>query len=1310
MVLLIYLTGEQSPVLGAPIKTLRRQIPAGVGQLKPLNRLAATQQMKLSIGLPLRNETELDQLIQQLSDPTSTNYHRYLSPDQFAARFGPTEADYAAVSQFVKANGFTVLATHSNRLVLDVAGSAAATERAFQVRMNNYQHPRESRQFICPDGDPSLPADLPVATVEGLSDYYLPRPMSRFVKPQSAKPLAGTGPGGCYAGNDFRNAYIPGTPLTGKGQTVGLLQFSAYYKSDITNYENTAGITNYVPLTDVIVSGTAPSTANNAEVALDIEMAISMAPGLSRVIVYQMSWLGPSSILSRMANDNLAKQLSCSWIWSGGPSATVDSILKQMAAQGQSFFQASGDNDAYTGAQSLDIVGRINSPVDSTNLTAVGGTTLSMNNGSWAGETVWNYSSYGGSSANIGSGGGVSTYYALPWWQANIDPVTSQGSSTYRNVPDVALTADAVYVAYNNGSSGGMAGTSCAAPLWAGFCALINQQATASGNTNNVVGFLNPALYALATNANYTACFHDITTGNNIGTNSAGMYYATNGYDLCTGLGTPNGTNLVNALAPKPGFVAQPLSRSVVAGSNLTLTATVVGAPPISFQWRFAGTNLPDATNNVLAYTPVTTNQAGNYTLVLTNVYGAITSSVATINVGQPPVITAAPTNVVALAGSNVTFSVSAIGTSPLTYRWLKNGTNFSSTATNSTLTLTAVTTNNSGNYTVVVTNLYGAVASAASQTVVQAPGLAVSGLTNRTLECSLNTNVFTATVSGTLPLSIQWTLDGVPIAGATNTSFALTNLSLPSHTVAVTVTNLYGSVTSNAVLTVTDTLPPVITLAGVNPFYLELGSAYVEPGATAADTCAGSLAVVISGVVNTDAPSTNLLTYTANDGNGNLNTATRTVIVRDTTPPTITWYLTNLVLSADSNCVALLPDLTGTNAMLASDLSGSVTITQSPTNQAALSLGTNLVVLTAADPSGNCAYATNWVVVQDATPPQILGNPVSQTNLPGTTASFSVAATACTPLTYQWYFNATALTAATNSSLPLSNLTTADAGNYYVVAQADGGATTSAVASLVIQQLGVALNLVSSVNPAGYRDGLTFTAGVAPTNATGTIAFLTNGVAFDTQPLAAGLAVSASLATLPRGTQTVTAVYSGDLVYSAATNALAQVITNHPPVTPALSLVRYAGSPLSLALTNLAGGWSDADGDPLTLVAVTTSTNGVTVTNTGTALIYPNADNVADQFTCLVTDGWGATNAQVITLTIQRPTITSMVARASGLTLQLSGAPGATYILEGTTNLCPPVWVSVGTNVLGADGVWQFTDPDSAVLPQRFYRLRLSQ
>jgi uncharacterized repeat protein (TIGR01451 family) len=115
-----------------------------------------------------------------------------------------------------------------------------------------------------------------------------------------------------------------------------------------------------------------------------------------------------------------------------------------------------------------------------------------------------------------------------------------------RNVPDVALTADNVYVIFGGGQTGIFGGTSCAAPLWAGFTSLINEQGTNNGMAP--IGFLNPTLYALATKAIYTNCFHDITTGNNTWSGSPNLFFAVNNYDLCTGLGTPNGTNLINAL------------------------------------------------------------------------------------------------------------------------------------------------------------------------------------------------------------------------------------------------------------------------------------------------------------------------------------------------------------------------------------------------------------------------------------------------------------------------------------------------------------------------------------------------------------------------------------------------------------------------------------------------------------------------------------------------------------------------------------------------------------------------------------------
>ena len=147
----------------------------------------------------------------------------------------------------------------------------------------------------------------------------------------------------------------------------------------------------------------------------------------------------------------------------------------------------------------------------------VGGTTLTTGTGgAYSSETVWNWRLYDGS--YWGSSGGISTYYAIPFYQQGISMSANQGSTTMRNVPDVALTADNVYVVYDNGSTGNFGGTSCAAPLWAGFTALVNQQAAAAGQAP--VGFLNPALYTIGKGVNYTTAFHDITTGNNYSASS----------------------------------------------------------------------------------------------------------------------------------------------------------------------------------------------------------------------------------------------------------------------------------------------------------------------------------------------------------------------------------------------------------------------------------------------------------------------------------------------------------------------------------------------------------------------------------------------------------------------------------------------------------------------------------------------------------------------------------------------------------------------------------------------------------------------
>ncbi len=526
----------------APQQTLRGQRPPAVARLQALRRLESTNVLHLAIGLPLRNQAALTNLLRDLYDPASPHYRHFLTPVEFADQFGPSAADYQAVAEYARSNGFRIEGTHPNRMVLDASGPVPAIEKAFHVNMQVYHHPTEAREFFAPDAEPELALAVPVVHIGGLDNFVAPHPLNHPQPAASAQtgpvPASGSGPSGTYAGGDFRAAYVPGVTNTGAGQAVGLLEFQGYYTSDITGYESSYGLPN-VPLNNVLLGGLASITtdAGGAECPLDIEMAISMAPGLAQVIIYCTTRSGNADdVLNRMATDNLAKQLSASWLI--GSDATSLQIYQEFAAQGQSYFNASGDNDAGSSAAPVD--------EDAPYITVVGGTTLSTTGagGSWSSETTWNW---GG---GTGSTGGVSPTYGIPPWQQGISMDTNLGSVFMRNVPDVAMTANNIWVRYNNGGSGSFGGTSCAAPLWAGFLALVNQQAVA--NNLPTAGFINPTIYALGKSSAYAQDFHDITTGNNTQPTSPNKYYAVPGYDLCTGWGTPTGRNLLNALAMGP--------------------------------------------------------------------------------------------------------------------------------------------------------------------------------------------------------------------------------------------------------------------------------------------------------------------------------------------------------------------------------------------------------------------------------------------------------------------------------------------------------------------------------------------------------------------------------------------------------------------------------------------------------------------------------------------------------------------------------------------------------------------------------------
>jgi subtilase family serine protease len=214
------------------------------------------------------------------------------------------------------------------------------------------------------------------------------------------------------------------------------------------------------------------------------------------------------------------------------------------------------------------------------------------------------------------SSGGISSYYHIPSWQTNVSNLTGRGgSTTNRNIPDVAANADNVYEIYNNNDTAAAddnQGTSAAAPMWAGFMALVNQQLAAQGRP--VAGFINPALYAIAAGSNYSACFHDVTSGNNTTRKSPSLFYATNNYDLCTGLGTMNGTNLINALAPPVSAPRLLVPVRKAGGFILTWTTAAGNSYQLEYATNLNTTNwinLAAATNATGASATLTDSPAG---------------------------------------------------------------------------------------------------------------------------------------------------------------------------------------------------------------------------------------------------------------------------------------------------------------------------------------------------------------------------------------------------------------------------------------------------------------------------------------------------------------------------------------------------------------------------------------------------------------------------------------------------------------------------------------------------------------------------
>jgi Pro-kumamolisin, activation domain/Bacterial Ig-like domain (group 3) len=589
-------------------------------------------------------EAQVQALISAQQNPASAMYHNWLTPEQFAGAFGMAQSDIAKVSAWLSQQGFSVdgVAHSKNRIYF--SGTAGQVNQVFDTELH-YYNVNGIRQYA-PSKDITVPAALAsvMETIANLSSFR-PKPHVRFRKNFTSSQSGDhfLTPKDVDTIYDITKAYNAG--YTGSGQSIAIVGQSEVYVSDIENFQNAAGLTVKDP-TLVLVpdSGSAAvSSGDEAESDLDLEYSGGIGTGATIYFVYVGNNSNYSvwdsinyAVDTRIAPIISASYGDCETDLGSSNYATLNAVLEQAAAQGQTLIAAAGDNgstDCYgysnlTTSEQEALV--VDFPASSQYVTGMGGTEFpsadvaASNTTYWASasgsdvissalsyipEQVWNDDS---SSSGLSSGGGgVSTLTARPNWQTG---VTGIPSGSYRLVPDISLDASPNNAGYLFCSSDSSAtniqgscsngfrdsndqyltvagGTSFDAPIFSGMVAIINQKLNSTGQ-----GVVNSTLYTLASDSStYASAFHDITSGGNkcaagstyCSTAGESEYSATTGYDEASGIGSVDFYNLLTAW-PTTTMSSLDSSRTTLSaattspasGANDTVTITV--APALS--------------------------------------------------------------------------------------------------------------------------------------------------------------------------------------------------------------------------------------------------------------------------------------------------------------------------------------------------------------------------------------------------------------------------------------------------------------------------------------------------------------------------------------------------------------------------------------------------------------------------------------------------------------------------------------------------------------------------------------------------------
>ncbi|WP_406335577.1 protease pro-enzyme activation domain-containing protein [Streptomyces sp. NBC_00203] len=480
--------------------------------------VATGKRISVAISLTARNDKALDTFVAKVSNPRSSSYGHYLTKRQFAARFGRTDAEIKQLKDYLRAQGLTVTAVHSGNLLVDANGTAAQLEKAFGTKLSTWKDAASGRSFYANDTAPTLPTTIAslVSDVAGLNNRAQ-------LHHQSASTVA---PRNGYTPAQLKGGYNVSGTYTGSGQKIALIEFDGFQQSNITKYDTNYSLGSPTPTVQKVDGGSGALGDGQVEVELDIEVLHAIAPK-ANVTVFE----GPNSDAGEVDTyqaivDSGIPTTSISWGAAESARTTsninaVDAVFKAGAAQGLGFYAASGDSgsdDAGDGGTSVDY------PASDPYVTGVGGTKLTVTSANaFSKEVAWS-----------GGGGGKSSVFKIPSWQTAVQKSAGGG---YRQVPDVSAHANpspGVSI-YSQGSWSSVGGTSAAAPEWAAFAALYNQQAAAAGKAN--LGFANPALYTASGTG-----FHDITSGSN------GAYSAATGWDFTTGWGSYNAATLASKL------------------------------------------------------------------------------------------------------------------------------------------------------------------------------------------------------------------------------------------------------------------------------------------------------------------------------------------------------------------------------------------------------------------------------------------------------------------------------------------------------------------------------------------------------------------------------------------------------------------------------------------------------------------------------------------------------------------------------------------------------------------------------------------